>query len=293
MSRKQPGLAPRSRGITWAVCGLLLFAAVATAGSRDKRAITKPAYDPNAERIGLFEGIDQNLISARLVARDETGGQVFIENLTDRPLTVELPDAVVGVQVLPQGGNATDFGTGGGTSTGGGQRGGQAQATGGGFGGGMGGFGGGMGGGMGGFGGGFFSIPPEKTVRIAYNSVCLEHGKREPHPRMQYTLIRPEDYTDNTQVHELLKLVASGKLNQQAAQAAAWHLASGMSWQELVDKKYERVRAEDTPYFTPAQLQGAQEIVAAAKHRAEDGSQGENQPRPQPRDRVRNRVAAQ
>ena len=296
MSRSSSGLALGTRGLAWALCGCLALGTVVLAGSKDKskRVVTKPKFDPSAEQIKLFDGLDQEVLTARVVAKDEFGGQVFIENKTDKPLTVELPDSIVAVQVLPQaagGGGNDDFGGGGSTS--GGQGGGQ-QAAGGGFGGGGGGFGGGGGGlGGGGFGGGgFFSVPPDQIVRVSYNSVCLEHGKKPPRPGSNYKLVRPEVYTDNTAVHELLKVVGNGKLNKQAAQAAAWHIANGMSWEQLLAKKFDRALSEDTPYFSQQELAGAQEIVAHARKRAEEAEKAAPQ-QPVVRDRVTGQVVEQ
>ena len=89
----------------------------------------------------------------------------------------------------------------------------------GGMGGGMGGMGGGMGG-MGGGGGGFFSIPAEKTVSIPLNSVCLEHGKANPTPRMAYRIAKPSEVSDKPELNELLKLVGQNKVERGTAQAA-------------------------------------------------------------------------
>jgi hypothetical protein len=221
---------------------------------------------------------------------------VLIENKTDQPLTVELPEAVVGVQVLPQGmGGGFGFGDTD-SGSGGGQGGGQNQAFGGGGlgGGGLGGggFGGGGfgGGGFGGGGGGFFSIPPESKVRLPYKSVCLEHGKKDPHPRVQYKLVRVEEFTDKPELQELIKLVGSGKLDAQSAQAAAWHLANNMSWQALSAKTYDRVGTRDTPYFSQQQLAVAQSLVAAARSKAEEAAAGEKKADEQPVSRVRERT---
>jgi hypothetical protein len=263
---------------------LLITTSVVVAESR-QRPITNPRFDPDAARIGLFEGVEQEALEYQVIAKDETGGNILITNLTDEPLTVELPEAVVGVQVLPQGLGGGGFGfddqAGGssGSSSGGGQN---QSFGGGGFGGGGlggGGFGGGLGGG--GFGGGgFFSVPAERVVRVPYSSVCLEHGKAEPHPRVQYRLVSVEEYTDNVQLQELIKLVGTGRLNQQSLQAAAWHLANDMSWRELAAKRYNRIGAPDTPYFSRAQLFAAQGIVAEAQARADEAGNADNaQPR--------------
>ncbi|MCA9073052.1 MAG: hypothetical protein KDA84_29220, partial [Planctomycetaceae bacterium] len=145
---------------------------------------------------------------------------------------------------------------------------------GGGFGGGGGGLGGGLGGGGGGFGGGgggFFSIPPQKIVQVPYTSVCLAHGKPDPHPRNTYRLVPVDDYTEDVDLQELVRIVGAGKVNKQAAQAAAWHLADKMSWQELAAKSVRRLGGQGTfPYFSRSELFTAQQLVGLAQARAKE-----------------------
>jgi hypothetical protein len=148
------------------------------------------------------------------------------------------------------------------------------------LGGGLGGLGGA---GLGGAGGAFFSIPPKKVVKLPYQSVCLEHGKPNPLPRMTYQIVKTQDYTDNPVLQELLALVAKQQIPPQAAQAAAWHLANEMSWQQLALLKYDRVGAPDTPHFTYAQLIGAQQLVAAAQANAKARETETPAPTPAPR----------
>ncbi len=239
-----------------------------------KRPITKPKYDPNAEQVELFEGIKTGKFSTKVIAKDEMGGNVQIENLTDKPLTVKLPDAIVGVQVLQQFGQCPCGGGGLGGPCGGGGSGGGNQPFGGG------GFGGGGGGGLGGggqFGGGggqgFFSIPPKKVIQLSYSSVCLAHGKPDPHPRNNYRLVPVDEYTKDKDpaLAELVRLVATRKVNKQAAQAAAWHLADKMSWQELAAKSVRRLGGQGNfPYFSRAELFGAQQLVVLAQARAKE-----------------------
>ena len=98
-----------------------------------------------------------------MILKHSKQGNVLIENKTDQPLTVKLPDAVVGVHVLKQGGLGMGMsapGGGGGGQQGGGGGGG-GQSSGGGMSGGGG--GGGMQGGGGGM--GMFSIPPRNNGR--------------------------------------------------------------------------------------------------------------------------------
>lgn len=265
------------------VCSL---AVAASADAAKKKVLLKPQYNPDAPKVGMFEGIEQNLINVRMVATDSLGGSLFVENLTGEALSVELPPALVGVQVLPQfgggfGGQGGGLGGQGGGFGGQGGQGGQNQSVGGGGqGGGLGGQqGGGLGGGQGGGGGGFFSVPPEMIARVPYQSVCLEHGKAEPRPSITYKVIRPEEYSSDPALGELLKMVAAGRVEKQAAQAAAWHISSGMSWQQLASKAYNHINAPDSPYFQPQTLQLAQLIVAESQSRAAEAAKN-----PQPKE---------
>jgi len=261
--------------------------------------------DPDAETITLFDGIKDGTLDAKLIMKNEQSGNALIKNTSDKPLNVKLPDAIVGVQVKPQiaqgagqnpilsqfggvGGGLGGGGFGGGGFGGGGIGGGGAQSVGGGLGG-QGGLGGGIGGvggiGGGGIGGGngFFSIPPEKVARIPVKSVCLEHGKTTPSPKMTYQIIPVDLYTQNQELHELLKLVATGKLPQQAAQAAAWHLGNEMPWRELATKKVEHVGGvAPTPYFSRRELMIAQQIVALASANAKQAKKENSEDDAQP-----------
>ena len=244
-------------------------AAPTPAAAAGKRLTKKPTYDPAASVVELFEGIEQNKIDAKLIPKSSLAGVVFIENKSDRPITVKLPQAITAVQVLKQG-----FGGGAGAGAGGsGGRGGGAgqggQSVGGGFGGGGGGGQqGGAGGGFGGAGGnagggGFFTIPPDRSVQIPLTCVCLNHGKAEPLPKMSYRLVPLETYTSDPALQELLKAVGSGDLDPGMAQAATWHLTDHLSWDKLSQKMIDHVGGADPEhYFSEVQIAGARQLVA-------------------------------
>jgi hypothetical protein len=204
------------------------------------------------------------LIDAVLIPKDSLGGNVFFENKTDKPITVKLPKAVVGVQILKQGFGGQQQGGGRqGGQQGGQQGGGQQQQQGGGFGGGQQGGGGGQ---QGGFGGGQFSVPPERVVQIAFKSVCLEHGKAEPHSTSRYRLARVETFSTDPVLKEALEIYATTDMDPKAAQAAIWSVADKMSWQELASKRYHHIggRLGET-YFTQNQILVGQQLIARAQ----------------------------
>lgn len=242
-----------------------------------KQPIKKPSYDPTAQTVELFDGLDQGLLTAMLIPKSSLEGNVFIENKTGNTLTVKVPPAVAAVQVLKQGFGGAGAGAGvggpgagnGGLGAGQGQQNGQAQALGGGLG------GGGLGGGGfgGGAGGGLFSIPPEKIVQLPLKSVCLAHGKPEPRPQMIYKLVRVEHVSKDPALRELLETFAAGNLDQRAVQAAAWYVTDGMTWHQLAGKQISFLGGvPPKPYFTADQLTTARQLVAAVEKRVHDRS---------------------
>ena len=243
-----------------------------------KRPIKKLGYDPSARSVELFEGLDAGDLEATVIMKNPFEGNVFLENKSDLPITVKLPPSVATVHILKQGGMGMGMGGGGMGGMGGGGMGGMGgggmgggQAGGGGMGGGMGGMGGGGmgGGGMGGLGGGggFFSIPPEKVAQVPLNTVCLEHGKADPNPRMHYKLVKAEEYTVDPELRELLLIVASNKFDKKALQAAAWHITDKMSWDELAKKSSRRAVGGLPPvfFFNRDEITAARQIVAQVK----------------------------
>jgi hypothetical protein len=276
------------RWCPWALVGVLALTFVAPGVSADskkpKKVIPAVKFDASAERMNVFEGIEQGTLEVKMVPKDALGGNLFIENKGDKPVNVEFPAAFIGKQVLKQfgGGGLGGGGLGGGGGRGGGGAGGAgggAQTQGGGLGGGGGGLGGGGfgGGGMGGGGGGggFFSVPPERIVRVPYRSVCLEHGKPDPSPGMTYQIAKVEEFSEDPVLKEVLTQVANGQLEAQSAQAAAWHITDKMSWEQLAAKSIPHLGGRaPTPYFSAEQLHRAQQIfstaVARVKEQTED-----------------------
>jgi hypothetical protein len=242
--------------------------------------------------VQLFDAMEQELVEVKFVPVDSSRANVLFKNKTNETLTVALPAKFGAVHVLGQFGagglgagglgagglGAGGLGAGGlgGIGLGGG---GGGQGLGGGFGGGGlggGGFGGAGLGGGGGFGGaglggagfggagaglgggGFFRVAPDKTKKLSVRTVCLEHGKDDPNPRMKYTLVPLEQLTTAPEIQELCVQLGEGAIAQSVAQAAAWHLANGLSWDELAAKnRVESIYTGNTKYFSSEELQAA------------------------------------
>lgn len=245
-------------------------------------AITKLTLDPKAPVVDLFEGEAQSQFEIRLVAQDAHDGKIFITNKTDKPLTVSLPKGLVGVQILPQAlqggfnqiGNGFANGMFGGPNGQNGQNGGGAQTVGGNAGAaGQNGFpnqGAGFpGGGQFPGAGPFFSIPPEKTVQLAFNSVCLNYGLREPHAGMKYKLAKAEAVTSDPALLQLLEDY-SPRTNRDVQQAAAWHLANGLTWEQIARLADEKVPGNPVLMFSPQTVQAAKALVEKAEKAAAD-----------------------
>lgn len=213
----------------------------------------------------LLEAEGQQLVSVRYIPNNAKSAQIIVTNRTQRPLTLRLPDAFAGVPVLAQNRQNGGGGNGGAQVTGGGGGGAgrgqnavQNQQPAGGFG--VGGFGG-----FGNPGGGAFSIPPERTLTFRVPTVCLEYGKPEPSSRMPYKLGRAEAFSSDPKLSIVLEGLGRGELSQKVAQAACWHIASGLTWEKLAAEKIDHAGGTpDEPYFSRAELMAAHRVVAVA-----------------------------
>jgi hypothetical protein len=248
--------------VWFAFAAVALLAQVASAASPSSAKAEKPVGD----QVEMFAAIKSGDIEVKLIPKDSTTGQVIITNKTKKPLSIQIPAAFAGVPVMAQIG--IGGGIGGGNANGG--NGGQNQAFGGGMmGGGMGGMGGGFGGG--GMGGGFFNVGPEKVGKIKFAAVCLEHGKEDPSPRVAYDIKPIDSYTSDPEVIAVVQMLGRGEIDQRSAQAAAWHLANGMSWDELAAKVgAKHIGGATQPYFTSAQMEMALRITREATRRVEE-----------------------
>ncbi|MGH7136909.1 MAG: hypothetical protein ACREHD_14310 [Pirellulales bacterium] len=258
-----PKLSRTWRTIAWlspalAIVSLLSAPAWSLAARGTKKATAKPAteaasksaspsarpakigtYNPNDETVEMFEAMEAGQIGVKLILKDSTQARVLIKNKTGKPLNVRLPKAFAGVPVLAQMG-------------GGGQ----------GAGGGMGGMGG-----MGG--GGMFNVPAEKEANFKVACVCLEHGKPEPRAQMAYEIKPIESFTTKPGVAEMLTKLGEGRIDQRAAQVAAWHLNNDMSWETLAAKQIKLADGRSYPYFNAAELLAGKQIVEEALAAAE------------------------
>ena len=248
---------PVMRSSRWllAIAGMLI-PSLLVAGERKLPTFKKGAYNSEHASVEMFEGIKSGQLDVTIIVKSSKEANLFIENKTKEPLNVQLPDAFTAV--LAQAGFGADpFGGGGGGG------GGQAQAVGGGA--------GGMG--MGGGGQNFFNVPAERVGEVNVPCVCLEHGKDEPRPSLKYKIQPVEAYSDSGALREVLTALGKGQLSQRVAQVSAWHLASGMSWEELATKEVRRLNGVRYPYFHPQEVAAAMRVVQIASERAKQQPQ--------------------
>jgi hypothetical protein len=226
------------------------------------------AVNANQEMVEMFSAIENGQIAVKLIPKDSTQCRIFIENKTDKPLNVKLPETFAGVPVLAQGraGGGVGGGGGGAGRTGSSSSSGGNQSMGGGM--------GGMGGGM-----GMFNVPPEKVSQLRVPTVCLEHGKGEPNDRIPYEIKPLESVTAKPAVAELCRTLGTGQINQRAAQAAAWFLNNDMNWQELAAKRYRHANGMmGQSYFSPLEIQTGMQLAKMAIRTAEEKQQQKQQP---------------
>ncbi len=254
------------RHIVGLVCALMLPMLLAA-----KPASSRQAKDP-AQMVELFSAIKAGDLQVKFIPKDATQATLIVENKTKKPLRIALPSAFAGVPALAQddgGGGFEDFGAGGlgGDQGGQGQQG--QQALGGGMGGGM--MGGGMGGGMM---GGMMSVPPERTKKVKLATVCLEHGKKDPNPRVAYNIVPLDAFSSDPHVRAVCEVLGNGKIDQASAQAAAWHFTDGLTLQQLANKvKTKHLNGTRTMYFNALNLQRASKLVHVARAHAKKQTQ--------------------
>ncbi|MDC0574543.1 hypothetical protein OAO39_01290 [Pirellulaceae bacterium] len=269
-----------------ALCGLAANAVALplTISGAIRNSDNRSFQSLDSDTVEFFAAKKAGLIDVMFIPRSSKSANIMMKNRTKRKLSIRMPEAFAGVPILGQmggmgmGGGGMGMG-GGGMGMGGG--GGGQQGMGGG-GGGMGMGGGGMGGGgmgMGGGGGmgGFQNIEPGRVRKVKVATVCLEHGKKEPNPRIKYDIVPIENFTRNAQVIELCRMLGSGKLDQMSAQAAAWHLTDDLSWQQLVQKiGATHLNGTSERYFHPNQVAMGMRYVQIAQQRAQLRSEAQD-----------------
>lgn len=202
--------------------------------------------------IDLFEAIDQGDVTVKFIALSAKQANVLIKNESDEPVLLKLPKAIAAVPVLGQfgqnpnqnqnpGGGANQ-GVGGGFD----MRNGQGMGNGQGF------------GNQQGFGMGIMRIAPGKAHKLKAKTVCLEHGKPDPKPRIAYRMIPLESFTTDPIITQVCQQLGTGQIPQEIAQAIAWHHGNSIPWTQLADlNRVKSIYRGNIKFFSPEDLANA------------------------------------
>jgi len=252
----------------WAAA--LLIPAMLLAADAPKKARNKARFE--GEKIDIFVGIETGQLDVKLIPQNEKKSQLLITNKTDRPLSVQLPAAFAGVPVLAQFPMAMQQNS--------------PQPIGGGPQGPMGDFF--MNLGMPdmnqpGAGPGFFNIPgfqfniaPEKVGKLKLRTVCLDHDKGQPLPRIKYEIKPIGEVAKKPGVAEVCALLGKGMISQRVAQLAAWHLENDKSWDELASKTHRGGAFTKTPQYSRTEIMAARQLAERAVKMAENADSSES-----------------
>lgn len=116
---------------------------------------------------------------------------------------------------------------------------------------------------------GSFVVQPGKQRVFRFATVCLEHGRPEPSPRVPYKLVALESFSKDQRLPVVMAALAAGQVSQKTAQAAAWHIANGLSWERLAAEMIDHAGgAPDEPFFAAAELVAAHRLVAEAERQS-------------------------
>lgn len=250
-------------------CALGLVVGLGSLPSALAKEDGSPPVEPAV--VELFAGLDAGKVEAIVIPRDSKRVTLQLKNLSDRPLTIQLPEAFAAVpvqaQLLGGGNNGGGFNLGQGGNQQGGQGGAQGLGVGGGQNGGNNGIGAGAGAGRRNRGGGgapgIFNIPAGKVVKVKLTSVCLEYGKPEPTARHEYVIRPIETLCDKPEVVSILRSLSSGQISQEVAQLAAWNVANGTNFEQIAALKSKLGLQQ--PVYSQSSISAAKELVLAAK----------------------------
>lgn len=269
--------AQRTRRTNFFQCGFVIVALVGSSMSgpsafgqaadpNELRTLCFGAKSEATEPVDLFALLEQQSLTAQMIVRDPYHARLILTNRSNAPLSVQLPDALAARPILAQMGNNI-FGQ----PTPSNRSSSQAPQT--------------VGGtpisssssNRNGNNNGFqnffnpnnmnnvFNIAPEQVRTIEVRCLCLEQGKPNPRSAVKYELVKLSEVNDDPRLAEVLRANARGEVTQEVAQAAAWHIANEMSWDELAGLSQRIALNAERPWFHAQQLQQAKRLVDGAK----------------------------
>jgi len=239
-----------------AVCGLAASGAAKENPSRRSNA---------ADQVALFEAIEAGDVAVTVIPQRAERVTLQIANKTDRPLAIEVPEALAAGPVLaqlpifPGGANQNDPSAN------------APQAVG---------FPGpgqnnNMNAGQGlnlPMNPGFFNVPAGRVIKVKLPATCLEFGRREPNSRIAYELKPLAAVTERKEVATILSMIGRNEVRRRIGQLAIWNLANGTEWSEIAKLRSDRIDGLVAPQFSAREIREAQALVKKVTEPAGQGT---------------------
>ena len=116
-----------------------------------------------------------------------------------------------------------------------------------------------------GFGRGIMRIAPGKIHKLKAKTVCLEHGKPDPKPRVAYRMIPLETFTTDPIITAVCQQLGTGQIPQSVAQAIVWHHGNGLPWTQLANlDRVQSLYRGNIKFFSPEELGSAKSFYASS-----------------------------
>ncbi len=238
---------------------------VSQSQARSDRVKGARPFQSSAQTVDLFQAVEQGTLSVKVIPRDSKECRVFITNETNRNVNVQMPAALAAVPVLaqqfPNGldpaqnnrqtpqrlGVGNPFGQQNPLQMGPNMQGGPLMNQG---------------------NQPFFApfcIAPEKVAQLRLPTVCLDHGRPDPRPAMQYRLEPLVAVSGLKELEKLLCQLGRSPASQHVAQAVAWHFSNGKTWEEMEGMVIRRLARPNRPFFTRDEIEKAKSLVETLK----------------------------
>lgn len=218
----------------------ILFYSTASNAAEGEAAKSAP------DSVELFQAVKDGKIEAKIIFKNRKSATVCVENKTDKPLTVVMPEVAGAAPILAQ----APFGNANADNSEGGLQGMMENMN------------------------GNFLVPPEKIIRREVPALCLDHGKKDPNPKSEYVLKPIEDLTDRPAVIELGK--ALGQKNapkHEILQLAVWMLNNDLTAADLAKDSWKTADRGSRPVNSPADLKAAQNLAQSVFQKTQNAYQ--------------------
>lgn len=111
---------------------------------------------------------------------------------------------------------------------------------------------------------GVITVPPGQPLQVTISAVCLNFGLPDPTPRDGFELMDVAEYTPDVRSQRALRSLATLGTSQPVAQAVAWNVFNGLSFEQMVQrapKKINRLEAALADRFVEVLDRSSSEMV--------------------------------